>query len=239
MAVEQGSWATDAHFQSWFHREGGLLWEQLPNLVESAIAAAPQIDLGRNNDFQEPINSGFDRWNHISSNLEPSVFVGNLFLPEIPQEEEYLVNNNHVFSRTPEGFYLLVYHTYYHSSFHTSGDPAQVVQDATDHELIHHDTYARNGINGLFFMSYYRIAHSPDTFGTQANFSPYSGFLPIEEYVYNLLAPRDPSDGDLAGVGLTPQMYTELLRRGIDPIAHILTPWFEAGIIQRPDTGSI
>jgi hypothetical protein len=209
------------------------LWNSVVPITDEAISHASTIDLkGHNNDPTELIKAT-QLWQQIVHQL-PVTYTGISTIPEFNNQQSYLTQDNTVYCQGPRSYWFLLWYVMNYKSFYrTSPDAVQCQIDyEVNHEQDHALAYKQYGIQGKFCLSFYYDMNDQTERLLAPGFSPNTHSIPISGFVEAALAPSEPSDHDLALVGLTPEIYQQLLADGIDPAMHVLQPWFDAGVLR-------
>jgi hypothetical protein len=232
-SLEASIWPDENAYNTWFEHTGRRLWnEVLPEIVDEAIFFAPTIDFKEHLNDPTNILKATQKWQRIAHKL-PVTFIGIDTLQEIPAGQSYMVNENTVYSDSLQSFWLLLWHTMHYTSFYRTTEKIALNQIDYDmnHEGDHARAYGKYDIGGRFALSFAYVLHNHDA-ALLPGFRPYTHSIPIYGYVETALAPTNPSELDLAQVGLTPEVYKQLIADGVDPVMHVLQPWFDAGVLQ-------
>lgn len=209
--------------------------ELIENIVSMAIIAAPIRESIRQVQYQAYIQDRFESWDIVQRNLPLTLPLPNppiSFLPGC----SVMVDTNTIYARTLDSYYPLLLHAY--SRLFNLPERHKTVKECAQadyqHEVQHHRIARQYGaILRSFSIEFFK--DSDGVLCTQAGVM-HGGIISIEGYVrYTLANLDDPSTGDLADVGLTPDHYAFLRESKIHPVLFALKPWYEAGKLPWPD----
>lgn len=203
----------------------GKDWIQIQELVTQAIRCAPAVESYEAN---VDLTTRYDEWQITQDGLYTHVQRDAAY-PEFTPNSVLVRKENKIFTPSADIFYKLLLVAESKQMDFSLSDPRliKICQATLEHERDHYTAAMANGAHwGLYGIEI--LIHNINAF------MYYYGTLPIQGYVEMMLAPEEPSDADLSSVGLSTDLYTKLLHAHINPIHHVLLPWYEAGVLPWP-----
>lgn len=213
-------------------------WRNITLAVDGARAWSMPIRL---NDSQTSMQSLLwakeDLWHQRVAALETFVQHPKLHITEFSQGKVIAQIEDTVFSTDRDAFYnVLIYGRSQVSKLPIDHD--DVLQGAYE-DFMYVDALASHahsyGADGVIYQMRFFDAVRADGSRSDASMPAvyWYGSMGIEQYVRTMLTDPDPSDVDLASIGLTKNMYSNLVRSGVDVVEYVLQPWIQRNVLRK------
>lgn len=216
--------------------ETSFSWEDVTFAVDTARVFAEPIRVnGAGFSIQDQLLQKLNQWNSRVLELQTIVSHPEPDFSQSLDRSVIKVGGDTVYTKDRDAYYNIL--LYGRSRVNKLPiDHPDVLQGAYE-DLSYVDALASRalsyGADGVIYqMRFFEAVRADDTRSDASIPGMYwYGSMGIEQYVKTMLADPNPSDIDLASIGLTKEMYAHLIWSDFDVVYFVLQPWVQGNVL--------
>lgn len=215
-----------------------IAWRDVTIAVDTARVFTMPVRVNEaGTSIQGQIFQKFDQWSTRVNNLETTVYHPVLYIPELIDGNVIARMDDTVYTKDRDAFYNIL--LYGRSQVNKLPiDHEDVLQGAYD-DFMYIDALAScalsYGADGVIYQMRFFEAIRSDGSRSDAGMPAilWYGSMGIEQYVRTMLADPEPSEVNLASIGLTKNIYEGLKNIGADVVDYVLQPWIQGNVLRK------